>query len=111
MIWTTRDGRQVTLDQMSDRHLFNTIKWIEKIFKDAAYRKALALEGISGSIHGEMASLYHDQQISALLAVGHPSEVCSVYYPMIKEGKRRGLLAPEYDYGFFDKYKEEVSKP
>ena len=31
IVWTTRDGREVPVKEMSDTHLNNTIKYLEKI--------------------------------------------------------------------------------
>ena len=44
VLWTTRDGRQLPVEEMSDRHLINTIRMLERVAVRRHYDTAEALD-------------------------------------------------------------------
>ena len=62
MIWTTKDGREIEIVKMSQNHLINAINFLERRIKE--HRSQLNnLWNISYRFHGEIASMYIDQQL------------------------------------------------
>lgn len=72
-VWTTQDGRKVKISKMSDRHLLNTIRYLEK-------RQAM-LKNIQADIVDEESFIDLD-------VITYPD----IYYNMKEVVKKRGLI-------------------
>lgn len=64
-VWTTRDGRQIPVEELSDQHLFNIIQWLWKQYQ--INDEAIALEySMLGYLQGEMAQYQIGSEITTL---------------------------------------------
>ena len=95
MKWKTRDGREIEISKMSDGHLLNTIKFLER--NAEKYRMAMAYQTdvYSTMTNGEMASLCLEQDAFQMYEMSGDDWLetyCPEYNEMIDEQLKRGLL-------------------
>lgn len=88
--WKTREGKLISISDMSDSHLVNAINFVLR--NEEKIRLNLAIHRSRGMvlIHGEMAQLAAEDEI-AQLAVAPLSEVYPLYGDLCDEANRRGL--------------------
>ena len=80
IVWTTRDGRQMTMGQIGDNHLNNIIKMLKR-----EYLKALSVGYQASSfLRGEMAIASVDSALDHL-----EENFLEVYTPFVEEQERR----------------------
>jgi hypothetical protein len=91
-LWQMQDGKKVRVCDMTDKHLLNTIRYIERnvdrIRWDAVHQGYLCLSGMQGeeainSIEDAIASLESDE--------AEIGEFCPIYDDMVAEAERRKL--------------------
>lgn len=85
-LWTTREGTKIRIKDMSDSHLCNTIHMLERSYA----RTIEEAYSFSGTLHGEMAELLMDNEISRL-EEGFIENRYPIYADMRVEADRRGL--------------------
>lgn len=85
-IWTTRDGTEIPIRKMEDRHLANAIRMVRRA------HEAMVREGItiSENFDPDMGSFALDQEIDRMEEEG-PRAVCEQYDELMEEAGRRGL--------------------
>lgn len=83
-MWQMKDGFSICIKDMTDNHLANTIKLVERAHEHAV------LEGyvLCSSLNGEMASFCAERDVAGLEDEG-PSAVCPVYDDLVEEQSRR----------------------
>ena len=54
-LWKTKDGRKIRICDMSDSHLINTIKFLNRAAENVRNEEINAAESMSFSLQGEMA--------------------------------------------------------
>ncbi len=86
-IWQTKDGRKVRICDMTNSHLLNTIKYLEK---QTQYAKA---ELSYPSFQGDMAQMCAENEWYAFQEAG-PDDVYPIYDDMVQEALRRKLQLP-----------------
>ena len=95
MIWTTKDGLDIDIEDMSDSHLMNTILWMERNEERITgqhERKLLSLgEHALSCLQGEMALLEVEQELDNIMKDGVDLTDVPVYREMLRVGKARGL--------------------
>lgn len=64
MKWKTKDGKLIDVKDMTDCHLLNTQRYIQRRVK-AIQEENVACAGIC--FQGEMAQYYQDQELNALM--------------------------------------------
>jgi len=82
--WETRDGRKLPITEMSDSHLNNTIKLIERAHQAQINRVTMN----PPCFQGEMAQMCADQEFNALLE-SEPGDLFPIYNHMLEEQQRR----------------------
>lgn len=90
-VWTTKDGTKVRISDMSDTHLCNTIRMLER---GAEARRNIALleaYSIEACVSGDMASLCISQDIKALQEGDLDQFLPPIYEHLLGEAYKRGL--------------------
>ena len=84
--WKMKNGQEISIEKMDDKHLYNTIKMLER--------------NCTGSIlnmsypQGEMAQMAFDDGIDDILENGYMMP--GIYYKMIKLAKKRKIIDEDY---------------
>ena len=87
-----RDGTKIRICDMSDAHLLNTMKMLQRI-AERKYQEELAGAFIfAGQCRGDMASYMADQACDAVAEKDWRYYVHELYWNMQEEAERRGLL-------------------
>lgn len=87
--WTQRNGEKIRLEEMSDAHLVNTIKLLERGAHNA-YPEQLKSAMVAYSfMQGEMACMEMESIIESLECGGWEELLPSIYYNMLDEQDRR----------------------
>jgi len=104
-IWKTRDGRKVRICDMTDEHLMNTIKYLER-FGAIEHRNALqaswfVVDMVNGDVdivngdvdivNGEYASYCVEQEADRISEMDYLDFVPDIYWNMIEDAQRRGI--------------------
>lgn len=91
--WKCKDGTKIRIKDMSDSHLINTIKLIER-FSDHQHRQALRHAYMMENwLNGEVALDCIADQIDHMEEYGDdPTETTPIYTDLIDEALRRGLV-------------------
>lgn len=82
--WTCKDGRRLRICDMDDRHLLNTIRFLERALED---RKACP----PPSFQGEMAQFFADMEWEAMQELD-TSDAYPIYDKLVADARRRGLI-------------------
>jgi len=61
-IWTTRDGREIPVTEMTDSHLVNTYKWLKRQ-RDTATKYASFIQTFFGLTPGTVAADMVDDEV------------------------------------------------
>ena len=93
--WKTKDGKEIRIKDMTDIHLFNTIKFVEKIAE--SQREELLFSGYSSlcEVHGEMAEYAIESSLNEVRLMSieeFASDEYPVYRYLKNEAKKRKLL-------------------
>lgn len=83
-VWTTKDGQRIRIKDMTDTHLMNTIKMMERKVEEEVADIPYPV------FQGEMAQFYADQDYEAAIRMT-PYDRFELYGDMIEEANRRGL--------------------
>jgi hypothetical protein len=87
-IWTKKDGSKIRICDMTDSHLTNTIKMLER---NAREHECEAL-GCFPSFQGEMAQYYAELAWDSIAENGiDPNEITPLYDDLLLEKQRRNL--------------------
>jgi hypothetical protein len=87
-LWTTREGQQLTLDQIDNRHLANILKML---LRNAERIRMESLCQMGSPPTAEMAEYYFEQAQTALTEA-EPEELIEQLYPeLTAEAERRGI--------------------
>jgi hypothetical protein len=91
-LWTTREGAKIRICDMTDGHLSNTIKMLERIAKAKIMASIEARWSLLATLQGEMACMTVENEIAYLEKEGiNPSEIHPLYDNLVEGWKRRGL--------------------
>jgi hypothetical protein len=89
--WFQRDGTPIKIKDMSDSHLYNTIKMLERLFKQYSINLG-EIWAIGSMLQGEMAQMAFEEDFDRLLEEEVSIDRRFPSYPyLIKEAKRRKL--------------------
>lgn len=89
-VWTTKDGHQMAVSEMDDKHLLNSIKMLQRATEKRNWRESLDSIGMASTFGGEMAQeacYSHSEELMRR----KPAELYPIYKDMIAEAQRRGL--------------------
>lgn len=94
-VWVTKDGRKIPIKKMTNSHLLNTIRFLDRNFE--RMREARFLEACLAEdwFNGEMAQLSCEQEQDRLDRATGPDDLDSRYEEMIDEAERRNLEFPD----------------
>lgn len=85
--WTTKDGRTIAVKDMSDSHLLNTMKMLERNHSISVIEASRSFP----TFQGDMAQYYAEQSWFAIQE-SSVEEMYPIYADMFDEADRRGLL-------------------
>lgn len=112
-IWTTREGQQLYVTEMTDTHLLNAINYLRRAAPEAHRDTVNAGYSVVGTLQGEMASYYAERDLS-ILEDTDPIECLIIHMPiysaMLIEARRRELEVAEFyeEMASFDWKPEEI---
>ncbi len=91
--WTTRDGKNIPVTKMSDSHLVNTIRLIERTTQGPALRHAIFhLSTLEMLFDSDVATDDLDNQMMVLESEdGWKTLLPEIYHAMVDEVVARGL--------------------
>lgn len=81
-LWTTRDGRRIRICDMTDDHLENTIRYLERAAN-------ISLLASHPEFKGEQAQIQAEGEWDRLLVRNEPSDFYPIYGNMQLERERR----------------------
>ena len=91
-LWTMRDGTKIRICDMSDDHLKNTMKMLERV-AERAYQDELAnAYSFSGEMMGDMASYAAEQDADRISHEDWGNYIKDIYWNMAEETKRREMI-------------------
>lgn len=98
-IWTTKDGREIPIKEMTDGHLLNAIAYLRRKAGIVKARElAVYLCGPEPRGDGAMDAFDAEfQDAEEKSAEDHLAGAIPAYSEMITEAERRGLEVPEFD--------------
>lgn len=83
-LWKTKDGKKIRIKDMSDSHLLNTIKYLDKAYLNYLWNTMPDLQG-------DMAQFCAEQDFNHELENGDPSLVWPIYADLVVEAIKRGI--------------------
>lgn len=84
-IWTTKDGKKIPIDKLTDKHLGNLIKFMDKWHDNIMFN----LMSMSSIVNGEIALYDLEQTIDTMLNGECHCEACRWKITFIDEMERR----------------------
>ena len=90
VIWTSRDGRKLTLNSITDSHLVNLVNWMQNSYKTIAAVRAQRAASMS-MFFGDEVSPFLDEIQDIWLEIEDPGEIFTQYDDLLEEIERRGL--------------------
>lgn len=91
-VWTTREGVEMWIRDMTDSHLTNSIRMLERNTKRATEDAIANGYAMLGSLQGEMAQYCVEQELASIEEFGLDThEAFPVYDELREEAERRGL--------------------
>lgn len=89
-LWTKRDGTKIRICDMSDSHVANTIKMLERAAEYECQNAISAGYSVLSIIQGEMAEYHIENDIRHLEDYGiDPKEISPLYEDLCKDMYRR----------------------
>jgi len=83
--WTTREGETIPIEKLTDSHLMNCIRLLERL-----YARTIGLYLIGPGPQGEMAQDAFDREFDAL-DEGGPETINESYTDLVEEADARGI--------------------
>ena len=92
-IWTTKEGRNIKIRDMSDQHLINTINMLRRFAKHVESEALSAAYSLEATLTGEMALDAIDSEIRRLENDEiDPGELNPKYNYLVKEATKRNII-------------------
>jgi hypothetical protein len=89
-LWTTKDGRRIRICDMSDSHLENSIRMLERMAVAATEAAISAGFRLLAGLRGEMAIMDTENELDSLMSEGiAPEEINELYNNLLWEKERR----------------------
>ena len=87
-VWTTKDGTQIKVCDMTDQHLFNTIRMLKR---NARYKVTSTLEFYccTSGPRGDMAQLAFESELSQWMEADWSDVVPEIFWLMVEELRGR----------------------
>lgn len=89
--WTTSDGREVLVSEMTDRHLINALKWLQRHIQEIDDATDFYFHPFWGP-RGEMAQYYAEQEMEQ--AWERQGAFKAWHKILTEEVEQRGLTVP-----------------
>ena len=96
-IWKTKEGNDILINDMTDSHLLNSIKFLERYEQHVRWNLVKQIDFLLGGTTGEIAQDMMNDHIDDLIMDHEDSpdlfeEYCPAYYDLVEEAKSRGLI-------------------
>jgi hypothetical protein len=91
-VWTTREGVEIYIKDMTDKHLVNSLRMLERN-TEAGRQKAIAMgELFLTTLRGEQAQYSIEQELANLESGEIDTrDIFPVYDDLVEEAEKRGL--------------------
>lgn len=91
-VWTTKAGQKIRICDMTDSHVINTIRMLERVAKQHRDSELSAAYSVSCMIQGEMASWAIESDIDAMEGDSEGERFLHpLYDDLVLDAERRGL--------------------
>jgi hypothetical protein len=91
-IWTTEDGREISVKELTDLHLLNCISFLkEKFYNRVLMPKSKILQ----QVQGKTEEVVMDNVIENLRKFSKIESRWPIYSSLVREARLRGLQIPE----------------
>jgi len=87
--WTMRDGKTIKIADMTDSHVYNSMKSLERNVKAMREGTEVQAVGFLSSLQGDMASYYAEQDVDSLMSMSDEE--------YLEEYTEYGELRDEYE--------------
>jgi len=87
-LWKTKDGEKIRICDMSDQHLDNTIKFLERLSK-ITHKVEFHSFPFGLSFSGEMAQYEFEKASDSMLSATDEDYLPDIYYNLVDEQERR----------------------
>lgn len=89
--WVTREGRVIRIKHMTDSHLINTLRFLERKAERIRLATVMGLCHAEMMVQGEMAGYCIDAEIRAAEDAGPEEFLPKVYQHLVREAEKRKL--------------------
>lgn len=93
-LWTTKDGREICICEMSDSHLLNTIKLVQRA-AEVKRINVMELYITTPPPNGDMAQYCFDREFDNVLESTYLDYVPKIYRYLVLDAKRREIDIPD----------------
>lgn len=93
-LWTTNDGRRLRICDMTDDHLLNTIRLLQR-FAEAERIKSTVFYATCTPPESDGALDCFNREFDAVMDSTYEDYVSSIYCNLVDDARRRGLVVPE----------------
>jgi len=91
--WKTKDGVEVPIKDLSDNHLLNIIRMLNRASELECFRLICSAQQVLNTLHGEYARMGVEEDIDFLIFYGlDPAKLFPKYNDLVDERQRRGLI-------------------
>jgi len=89
--WTTKDGRKIPINKMSDQHLCNALRMLKRASEFNREQEINACGSAMCFLQGEMATYYAEQEFDRLCEESWNEFVPPIFEKMEELARKRGL--------------------
>ncbi len=93
-LWTCKDGRKIRIKDMTNSHLLNTIKMLERVGAKQLSLSISSAYSFAADLQGEMASYFAEQDIDRMEATSiekFVNDEYPIYEHLVLEAQKRGI--------------------
>lgn len=90
--WTMKDGTKIRICDMSNSHLLNTIRMLERLELAASWAEVSSLAHYLGNNPPDGAAMAAEQEVAELADNASPAKFWPIYDDLVLEAERRELL-------------------
>jgi len=93
-VWRTKEGKQIKIEDLTDSHLLNIIKMLERFTEDNYEDELAEAASFASSMHGDMSSYHAEQAFDEVgMKEPNPFKDYPIYLSLYAEAVKRGLIS------------------